>query len=81
MLCPYKHEFGTDFGKAPYCKSHCANFYEPCHQFKIMTEKIDKIKNAVKLAEDWCKDQSTKIPESQICMAALKDIRRIIKGE
>lgn len=34
------------------------------------------INSTVLLAEEWSADQKNGIPESKICMAALKDIRR-----
>lgn len=51
----------------------------PKLRYNKLNRKMKMIKSAICLAEKWCKDQSIGIPESQICMAALKDIRRIIK--
>lgn len=39
-------------------------------------EKIKRIKRTIKTAERWCNKQL--MPESQIVMSALKDIRRIV---
>ena len=41
-------------------------------------EKLRKIAEVVLLAEEWSDDQV--MPESNICMAALKDIRRIVRS-
>ena len=43
------------------------------------SEKVEQIKDVIKLAEEWAKDQH--IPEEQITRAALKDIRRIVRIE
>lgn len=80
MACLYGYKFGTDFMKKPYCDTRCKQLFDSCKKYNDMTQRMEKIKAAIHLTEDWCKDQSTEIPESQICMAALKDIRRIIKG-
>jgi len=39
--------------------------------------KIIKIRKSLKLAEDLCGDQSNGMTESSICIAALRDIRRL----
>jgi hypothetical protein len=39
-------------------------------------EKIAKIKDTIKLAEKWERDQE--IPLHQIMLAALKDVRRVV---
>ena len=43
------------------------------------TRTLKKIKGVIDTAERWCDEQL--MSEGQICMAALKDIRRIIKEE
>ena len=40
---------------------------------------LDKIKGVVALCEDWCGDQGIGLTESQVCMSAMKDIRRMLK--
>ena len=42
-------------------------------------EKINNIKAAIILAEDWCEDQANGITQGEVCIAALKDIRRFVK--
>jgi len=42
------------------------------------TEKVEKIKQVIKLAEEWADDQV--LPESDIWLSALKDIRRIVRS-
>lgn len=44
----------------------------------VLAEKMCRVKGVVKMAEEWCNKQL--MPEGQICMAALKDIRRIVNG-
>lgn len=39
-------------------------------------EKVERIKGVIKMAEDWCDKQL--MSEGKVCMAALKDIRRIV---
>jgi hypothetical protein len=41
-------------------------------------EKVDKIKEIVSLAEEWAEQQT--MAEGQICMAALKDVRRVVRA-
>ena len=43
------------------------------------TAKLNKVKTAIDLAEEWCDDQSNGMTDGQISIAALKDIRRLIK--
>lgn len=47
---------------------------------KVMSdkEKVDKIKEIVSLAEEWAEQQT--MAEGQICMAALKDVRRVVRA-
>lgn len=52
---------------------------------EILQNKINKLENKLKsinntilLAESWSQQQI--MPESSICMSALKDIRRIIRN-
>ena len=42
---------------------------------------LDKIREIVKLTEDWCEDQEIGITPAHVCLSAMKDIRRILKGE
>lgn len=44
------------------------------HEYK---RRFDKIEGVIKQAEDWCDKQL--LPETEICIAALKDIRRIMR--
>ncbi len=41
-------------------------------------QKIERIKGVIEMAEDWANLQL--MPEGQLCMAALKDVRRIVNG-
>lgn len=43
-------------------------------------EKIEKLKKLVKLAEDWSLDQENGMTDGEICLSAMKDVRRIING-
>lgn len=43
--------------------------------------KIESIKYIIKLAEEWCKDQSNGMTDGTICISAMKDIRRIVNRE
>ena len=40
---------------------------------------LNKIKQIVHMAEDWCEDQENGITDGEVCISAMKDIRRIIK--
>jgi hypothetical protein len=40
-------------------------------------EKLEFIEKVIKTAEKWCDNQS--MPESAVCMSALKDIRRVVR--
>lgn len=46
----------------------------------VMTDaqKLTRINQILALAGDWCQEQV--LPESNICMSALKDVRRVMKG-
>lgn len=56
------------------------DFYESLDKIlehvKEVDTKLDKIRNTIKLAEDWCKDQSNELTDGSICISAMKDIRR-----
>lgn len=41
--------------------------------------KLAKVKATIKLADEWSADQSNGITTGSVCIAALKDIRRIVK--
>ena len=41
-------------------------------------EKVDAIRAVIKKAEEWCDKQE--MPESSVVIAALKNIRRIIRN-
>ena len=41
--------------------------------------KLQKVQAACTIAEDWCKDQSNGMPDSTICISAMRDIRRHVK--
>ena len=40
-------------------------------------QKLERVRGVIKMAEDWCDKQL--MSEGQICMAALKDVRRIVR--
>lgn len=42
-----------------------------------MDDKLEKINKVIEMAEDWSDKQL--LPETTICMAALKDIRTIMR--
>ena len=42
---------------------------------------IEKIKDIINLAEEWCADQDNDLTEGQVCISALKDIRRILQQD
>jgi cob(I)alamin adenosyltransferase len=42
-------------------------------------EKLKRIENIVRMAECWCEEQI--MPEGQICMAALKDVRTVVRSK
>jgi len=42
-------------------------------------EKIKYIKTVIERTEKWCKDQTNNLTDGEICISALKDIKRIIK--
>jgi hypothetical protein len=42
-------------------------------------EKLKRIENIIELAENWAEEQV--MPESMICMGALKDIRTVVRSE
>lgn len=44
----------------------------------VNDSKVERIKATVKLADEWAAEQV--MPESDICMGALKDVRRIVNG-
>lgn len=50
------------------------NFTSLLEENKKLKKKLDDCKQTVRLAEKFAKEQL--MPESQICMSALKDIRR-----
>jgi hypothetical protein len=39
---------------------------------------IEKIKMVLKMTDEWIKDQSNGLTDGEICIAALKDIKRIL---
>ncbi len=41
--------------------------------------RLERVIEVVEKAERWCEDQSNDLTHQQICMAALKDIRRIVR--
>ena len=43
-------------------------------------ENLDRIKRVIEMAEDWCTDQANGLTDGEICISALKDIRRILKN-
>lgn len=47
-------------------------------EIESLKEKINKIEGAVKRANDWASDQENGLTDSQICISAMKDVRRII---
>ena len=50
--------------------------------FKValdMQNRLESIMKVIETAERWCEDQSNDLTHQQICMAALKDIRRIVR--
>lgn len=47
---------------------------------EYLEDKITKVKNILSLTGDWAKDQDNGLTDSVICVAAMKDIRRIMNG-
>ena len=45
-----------------------------------LTEKIEKLKKLIELAEDWCEDQSNGMTDGMICISAMKDVRIIVNA-
>jgi len=41
--------------------------------------RLESIMKVIEQAERWCLDQKNGLTDPQICMAALKDIRRIVR--
>lgn len=41
---------------------------------------INLISSNVTVAEEWCKDQKNGMTDGEICIAALKDVRRLVRG-
>lgn len=46
---------------------------------KELNDKFKKIKSLIEFTEKWCKYQSNGMTDGQICISAMKDLRRIIK--
>jgi len=44
-----------------------------------MQNRLESIMKVVETTEKWCADQSNGLTESEVCMAAMKDIRRIVR--
>ena len=42
---------------------------------------ISKIQSVVDMTEEWVKDQSNGITDMSLCISAMRDIRRILKGD
>lgn len=51
-------------------------------QYFVNSDKTfhQKIEGIVDLSEDWCKDQSNGLTDGEVCIGALKDIRRLVKS-
>ena len=41
--------------------------------------KIAAVQQIVQMTEDWCENQGNGIPDTVVCMAAMKDIRRLVR--
>lgn len=48
-------------------------------QVKALEKKLALVNNTILLAESWSEQQL--MPDTSICMGALKDIRRIVRCE
>lgn len=48
-------------------------------RIKELREKINYIKSVIETSKRWCADQTNGLTEQQVCMSALKDIRRTLK--
>jgi hypothetical protein len=44
-----------------------------------LSDKLNNIQKVIVMAEKWSEDQSNGLTDSQVCISALKDIRRILK--
>jgi len=42
--------------------------------------RLQKMESAVSLAEDWANDQRNWLTDGEICISALKDIRRLLRS-
>ena len=67
-------------------KKICGNCHSKRLQndFKIILnppKKLEEIKRVLERAEAWCKDQNNGLTDGEICISALKDIKRIIKKD
>jgi len=47
----------------------------------FLEKKISSIESVVKFAERWSNDQENGLTDGEICISAMKDIRRHLKGE
>ena len=45
-----------------------------------LEQTLNKVQRAVAITENWCADQSNGMTDGSICIAAMKDIRRHVKG-
>lgn len=55
------------------------NGYELVELKPEAQSKLDRIELLVSIAEDWCKGQEIDLTDGQVCISAMKDIRRILK--
>lgn len=44
-----------------------------------LSDKLNNIQKVINMSEKWSEDQSNGLTEGQVCISALKDIRRIFK--
>jgi hypothetical protein len=51
------------------------------HYITYLEENLRKIESVVDLAGRWCEDQENGMTDGTICIAALKDIRRILRED